>query len=60
MHLEYGYNGDFKARALTAAHAVTLSLNYSPTSSLVVEFAHDDLAAQTPTGAPFSIGIGNM
>ncbi len=59
LQVEYGYTGDFNARDLVSAHAATISVNYSATQSLLVEFAHDNVAAQTPRGAPQAVGIGN-
>ncbi len=59
MQIEYGYDGDFKAKSSAASQAATLSINYSATPSLLVELAHDNVAAQTHRGAPTGIGLGN-
>ena len=59
LQVEYGYNGDFRARATSSAQAATLTVNYAPQASLLVEFAHDNIAAQTPASASSGVGVGN-
>ncbi|MGE0129293.1 MAG: transporter [Blastocatellales bacterium] len=59
LQLDYGYNGDFRARQMQAAQAATLNLNFALTDSLLLEFSNDNLASQTDTANLRQTGIGN-
>ena len=59
LQLEYGYSGDFWSDTLSAAQAATLTINYSATPDLLIEFSHDNVAVQTPREASSAGGIGN-
>lgn len=59
LQLDYGYNGDFHARQMQAMQAATINLNFALTDSLLLEFAHDNLASQTEVAGSRQTGIGN-
>lgn len=59
LQVEFGYNGDFWSDTLDAAQAATLSLNYSATPDILIEFSHDNLAVQSPRGGSTTGGVGN-
>lgn len=59
LQVEYGYSGDFLSDTLSAAQAATLTMNYSATPDLLIEFSHDNVAVQTPREASSAGGIGN-
>ena len=59
LQLEYGYNGDFRARDVRAAQTLTLNLNFSLTDTVLIQFSNDNMASQTASTGLRQTGLGN-
>jgi len=59
LELEYAYNGDFFSNDAPDAQAFTLTLTYSVTNKLQLEFSSDNFVTQTDSNNLRSNGLGN-
>lgn len=59
LQIEYGYEGDFKAKDEPESQNLTLSLNYAVTDKLQLEFANDNFVTQTDATKTRQSGFGN-
>lgn len=59
LQVEYGYNGNFKAKDSPDSQSVTFSLNFAATDKLQLEFANDNFVTQTDASNTRQGGFGN-
>lgn len=60
LQIEYGYNGNYHAKGVSAAHDTPLAVRFAASRRLLFEFDGDSPISQRVNGSPRETGIGDF